>query len=63
MLRTLAALAPFVLLHQRVKQLPAGQAAEPHDNAREAGAPSVSPVEPVLGSDELLAKAVFGGRR
>jgi DEAD/DEAH box helicase domain-containing protein len=59
-LRTLAALVVFVLLHQRGKQLPAGQTAGHHDNAREAEVPSVSPAEPVPGGDTLLAKAVFG---
>jgi hypothetical protein len=56
----LAALATFVLLHQRGKQVPAGQAGAAHDNAREAEVPSTSPAEPVPGGDDLLAKAVFG---
>jgi DEAD/DEAH box helicase domain-containing protein len=59
-LSKLAALAAFVLLHQRGKQLPAGQAAAQHDDAREAEVPSTSPAEPVPGGEELLAKAIFG---
>ena len=60
-LRTLAALAAFILLHQRGKQLPAAAAAAHHEDAREAVTPNVSPAEAVSGSDTLLAKAVFGG--
>lgn len=61
-LRTLAALAAFILLHQRGKQLPAAAVrGAPRKDAREAVTPNVSPAEAVSGSDTLLAKAVFGG--
>jgi DEAD/DEAH box helicase domain-containing protein len=59
-LRSVSALAAFVLLHQRGKQLPASQATTHHDDAREAEAPSVSPADVVPGGDTLLAKAVLG---
>lgn len=59
-LRSLAALAAFVLLHQRGKQLPEALATAHHDDAREAEVPSVSAVEAVPGGDTVLAKAVIG---
>lgn len=59
-LRTVAALAAFLLLHGRGKRATSMIADVTHDEVREAAEPNMIPLEAIPGGDTLVAKSVFG---